>query len=98
MSRNNAGSQTAKSMELWDPVAGWIYVISFLFSRHRLLCNKNVAISRPIAFVSTQPHKLLRALKSPNSRIGGGNWDTNDRRSVYFNKLDGGKFVCLFGV
>jgi len=26
------------------------------------------------------------------SRIGGGNWDTNDIRSVYFHKLDGGKY------
>jgi len=82
----------AGSMELREPVAGWIYVISFLFSRHRLLCNKNVAISRPLALVSTQPHKTLRALKSPKSRIGGGNLETNESRSVYFHELDGGEY------
>ena len=62
----NAGSQVAKSIELRKPVAGWIFVVYFLFSRQRLLCNKKTTTSRPLAFVSTQPHRLLWALKVSN--------------------------------
>jgi len=45
MSRNNAGSQIAISVELREPVAGWIYVVCFKFGRHRLVFNKKLATS-----------------------------------------------------
>ena len=61
-----------ENLELREPAAGWIHVVSFLFSRQRLLCNKKVATSRPLAFVSAQPHRLLWALKSHMSERGGG--------------------------
>ena len=70
-----------------------MYVVSVLFSKQRLLCNKKLATSRPFPFVSVQPQRLLWALKSPISMIGGGSCDTSVRSSVCFHEKDGGRYI-----
>ena len=57
-----------------------------------MLCNRKVATSKLLAFVSTQPHRLSWALKSPISKTGGGSWETSERRSECRHEEDGGKY------
>jgi len=63
--RSEKVPRMARSMELREPVAKWIYVVSVLLSRQRLPCSKNVATSRHLTLVLTPTQTLLGSLTSP---------------------------------